>query len=65
MGPEGTREGKIAALQERDKLDPFRHNLYWQQSAHSHEASAEFHRRQDRLEEVRSDSPELRTGARK
>jgi Rrf2 family protein len=48
-----SRKAGIAALNEEIESIHFANKQYWQQKDHSREARAEYHRRQDRLEELR------------
>ncbi len=60
MQTEAKRQERIAALrQEMDSIH-YANDLYWRQTAHSDAARAEFRRRQDRLDEVRSELANLR-----
>jgi hypothetical protein len=61
MEPEATSNGKmrIATLIEEIDSMHFINRLYWERKAPSREARAEYQRRQDRLEEVRSELSEL------
>ena len=64
MDPEATRKERIAVLQEEIDLihyaNEYANELYWRQANPSAEAKAEYYRRQDRLEEIRSELAELR-----
>jgi len=60
MGPEGTRQAKMAVL--RVEIDSIHHanKLFWEQKkAHGPKAKVEYYDRQDRLEEIRSALVEL------
>jgi hypothetical protein len=58
------RVGKaIVDLTEEMKTIHSANNLYWKQGeTHSKEAKAEYHRRNDRLEEIRNELTRLRAG---
>lgn len=60
MQTEAKRKERIAVLHE--EIDCLHHanSLYWQQTLRSDAAKAEFYRRQERLEEVRSELVTLR-----
>ncbi len=60
MQTEAKRQERIAALQQEMDSIHFANRLYWQETAHSDAAKKEFYRRQDRLEEVRSELTMLR-----
>ncbi len=62
MGPEAKREARIAALQK--EIDGIHRNneLHWRQANPSYAAKADHYRRQDRLEEIRSELAELQEG---
>jgi len=60
MDPEATKKTRIAALQEEIESIHFANKLYWEQAKRSDAANAEYYRRQDRLEEIRSELAELR-----
>jgi hypothetical protein len=55
MEPDATTNARIAALHEEIPSIHFATKLFWEQKAHSSEARAEHYRRQDRLEEIRSE----------
>jgi len=60
MGPEGTRQAKMADLSA--EIDSIHHanRLFWEQGTHhGREAKVEYYCRQDRLEEIRSEMAEL------
>jgi hypothetical protein len=63
MEPDATTNARIAALHEEITSIHFVTKLFWEQKAHSSEARAEHYRRQDRLEEIRSELAAL-TGVR-
>ena len=50
MGPEATRKAEMAVLSEEMDSIHYANRLFWEQKAHSREASVEYYRRQDRLE---------------
>jgi hypothetical protein len=60
MYPEATKKARIAVLQEEIDLIHHANELYWQQANASDTAKAAYYRRQDRLEEIRSELAELR-----
>jgi hypothetical protein len=60
MDPEATRKARIAVLQEEIDFIHYANELYWRQANPSDAAKAEYYRRQDRLEEIRSELAELR-----
>jgi len=62
MGPEATREARIAALQEEIDVIHRANELYWRQANPSYAVKADHYRRQDRLEEIRSELAELQEG---
>jgi hypothetical protein len=45
----------MAVLSEEMDSIHYANRLFWEQKAHSREASVEYYRRQDRLEEIRSE----------
>ncbi len=59
MDPEATREEKIAVLHEEIHLIHCANELYWLQANPDAAAKAQYYRRQDRLEEIRSELAEL------
>jgi hypothetical protein len=59
MDSEATKNARIAALQEEISFIHYANELYWRQTNHTHAAKAEYFRRQDRLEEVRSELAKL------
>jgi hypothetical protein len=60
MDPEATRTARIAALQEEIEFIYHANELYWRQANPSDAAKADYYRKQDRLEEIRSELAELR-----
>jgi hypothetical protein len=59
MDPGATKKARIAALREEIESIHFANKLYWRQTNPSDAAKAEYYRRQDRLEEIRSELAEL------
>lgn len=59
-GTEAASEARIAVLQQEIDLIHFANRLYWQQANPSNEARAEYYRKQDRLENIRSELAKLR-----
>jgi hypothetical protein len=59
MDSEATRKARIAALQEEIEFIHYANGLYWRQAKPSDTAKADHYRRQDRLEEIRSELVEL------
>jgi hypothetical protein len=59
MDSEATRTARIAVLQEEIEFIHFANELYWRQANPRDAAQAEYYRRQDRLEEIRSELAEL------
>ena len=57
--PEATRKARMAALSEEIDAIHYANELYWRQTNPSDLAKAEYYRRQDRLEEIRSELAEL------
>ena len=62
MDPEATRKARIAVLQDEVHFIHYANELYWRQPTPSDAAKAEYYRRQDRLEEIRSELAELQEG---
>ena len=60
MDPEATKKARIAALQEEIDFIHHANELYWRHANPSDTAKAEYYRRQDQLEEIRSELTELR-----
>jgi hypothetical protein len=58
-GPEATRKAGIAVLQQEIEFIHYANELYWREANSSHAARADYYRRQDRLEEIRSGLAEL------
>ena len=58
MAPEATRK-RIAALQREIDFIHYANELYWRQASPSDAARADYFRRQDRLEEIRSELAKL------
>jgi|SRR5271156_6501753 len=56
--PEGTRKSRIAVLQKEMEFIHYANELYWRKTNHGVAAKAEYYRRQDRLEEIRSELAE-------
>jgi hypothetical protein len=59
MDPEATRKARIAVLNEEIELIHHANELYWRHPDPSDAAKADHYRRQDRLEEIRSELAEL------
>ncbi len=59
MDPKAKRKERIAALHQEIHLLHCANELYWRQAKPSDAAKAEYYRRQDRLEEIRSELAEL------
>jgi hypothetical protein len=59
MDSEATRKARIAALYEEIEFIHFANRLYWKQANPDDAAKADYYRRQDRLEELRSKLVEL------
>ena len=59
MDPETTRKARIAALLEEMDFIHYANELYWRQTNPSVAAKADHFRRQDRLEEIRSELAKL------
>jgi hypothetical protein len=60
MDPETMRKAKIAVLHEEIDLIHHANELYWRQANADNANKAAYYRRQDRLEEIRSELTELR-----
>jgi len=60
MEPEATREARIAVLQEEIEFIHYANELYWRDANPGDAAKADYYRRQDRLEEIRSELADLR-----
>jgi hypothetical protein len=56
---EGARKARIAVLQEEIEFIHYANGLYWRQANPDDAAKADHYRRQDRLEEIRSELAEL------
>ena len=56
--PEGRRKARIAVLLGEIDVIHRANELYWRHTKHSAAAKAEYYRRQDRLEEIRSELAE-------
>jgi hypothetical protein len=64
MENDAEKDARIAALNEEMDGLHFVNSLYWQQGeAHTTTARAEYQRRVDRLEEIRRELSQLRSGA--
>ena len=59
MDPEATRKARIAILQQEIDFIHYANELYWRKTNHGVAAKAEYYRRQDRLEEIRSELTKL------
>ena len=60
MEPEGTSQARMAVLSEEIHSIHYANRLFWEQKrAHGRKAKVEYYRRQDRLEEIRSELAEL------
>jgi hypothetical protein len=59
MDPEAKRKARIAALQEEIAFIHHANELYWRQAKPSDAAKADHYRRQDRLDEIRSELAQL------
>ena len=59
MDSEATRKVRIAALYEEIEFIHYANRLYWRQAMPDDAARADYYRRQDRLEELRSELAEL------
>ena len=59
MEPEDARKAKIAVLHQEIDAIHFANQPYWQETAHSQQASAEDQYTQDRLGEIRVELTEL------
>jgi hypothetical protein len=59
MDSEATRKARIAALLEELDFIHYANELYWRQANPSVAAKADYFRRQDRLEEIRSELAKL------
>jgi hypothetical protein len=59
MQNEITTQARIAALKEEIQTIDFANKLYWRQRRNSSVATAEYYRRQERLEEIRTELYEL------
>ena len=59
MKLEGTRIHRIAVLEEEVDSIHFANKVYWEQKRAGREATAEYERRQDRLNQVRTELFEL------
>jgi hypothetical protein len=55
MDTEDTRKARIAVLQEEIDFIHYANELYWREADPSDVAKADYYRRQDRLEEIRSE----------
>ncbi len=63
MEPDAATRAKIAALHEEMDAIHFANSLYWGRGEEvTPEERAEYHRRQDRLEEIRKELAQLRSG---
>jgi hypothetical protein len=62
MEPEARRKARIAVLLGELDVIHRANELYWREANPSHEAKAEHYRRQNRLEEIRSELAELQKG---
>jgi len=59
MDPKATRKARIAVLQEEIEFIHYANELYWREANPGQAARADYYRRQDRLEEIRSELAEL------
>jgi len=59
MDLEAARKARITVLQEEIHCIHYANELYWRQSNPSDAAKAEYYRRQDRLDEIRSELDQL------
>jgi hypothetical protein len=60
MGPEGTRQARMAVLSEEIDSIHYANRLFWEKKkAHGRRAKVGYYLRQDRLEEIRSELAEL------
>lgn len=59
MDSEAKRKARIALLQKEIEFVHHANELYWRQANPSNEAKAGYYRRQDRLDEIRSELAEL------
>jgi hypothetical protein len=59
MDPEAKRQARIAVLREEIELIHHANQRYWRQANPSDAAKANYYRRQDRLDEIRSELAEL------
>ena len=59
MDAGATKEARIAALKEETAVIHHANELYWRQGNPSDAAKADYYRRQDRLEEIRSELARL------
>jgi len=59
MDPEATRKARIAILQQEIDFIHYANELYWRQTNPSNAAKTDHFRRQDRLEEIRSELTKL------
>ncbi len=59
MDPGATKEARIAALKEEIAAIHQANEVYWRQANPSNAAKADYYRRQNRLEDIRSELAEL------
>jgi hypothetical protein len=62
MDPEARRKARIAVLQEEIVVIHRANQLFWREANPSDAAKTDYYRRQDRLEEIRSELAELQEG---
>jgi len=55
MDPEATRKARTAVLPKEIELIHYANQLYWRQASPDDAARGDYYRRQDRLEEIRSE----------
>jgi hypothetical protein len=59
MDPEATRKARITALRAEMDFIHYANELYWRKTNPSNAAKTEYFRRQDRLQEIRSELAKL------
>jgi hypothetical protein len=62
MKLDATMKARVAVLNGEIDSVHFDNRFYWEDKAPSHEANAEYQRRQDRLERIKNELAELRLG---
>jgi hypothetical protein len=59
MEPDTTTRARIAALSKELEAIYVADTVYWRQDDHTRDDRAQYHRRQERLEEIRNELAEL------